>query len=196
MRYVLGLTGGIACGKSEVGNIFGELGVNIIDTDEISRFVAAPPHKCYREMIEAFPDCVENGFINRRKLREKVFYDDEALKKLNSITLPYIKEETQKALSNADGLVLLVVPLMFESGFDSFCDSVATVKCDEETRINRLTARDNITRELALKMIGAQTSDAERERKSDIVIDNNGDLIALKKTVAALCEKIRRQINA
>ena len=144
MRYVIGLTGGIASGKSVVSNIFASCGVNIIDADIVSRYVMQDGSKCSAEIIKAFPDCDNNGVIDRRKLRQIVFSSKDNLSTLNSITHPRIKDEILRRINEIDGIILLVVPLLFETGYDKECNMVVSVVTDIETRINRLVLRDNI----------------------------------------------------
>lgn len=194
MRYVIGLTGGIACGKSVVSDIFARNGINVIDTDIISRVVMQEGQKCNDEVKKTFPACVENGVINRRTLREIVFNDNQKLAKLNAITLKYIAQETENQLAMQNDLVVLVVPLMFESGFDKYCDFIVDVACSEEERINRLTKRDNITKDLALSMINSQMKDNERREKSDFVIENNGKVSYLEKKVENLLKTLKERM--
>ena len=194
MRYVIGLTGGIACGKSVVSDIFARNGINIIDTDIISRVVMQEGQKCNDEVKKTFPACVENGVINRRTLREIVFNDKQKLAKLNAITLKYIAQETENQLAMQNDLVVLVVPLMFESGFDKYCDFIVDVACSEEERINRLIKRDNITKDLALSMINSQMKDSERREKSDFVIENNGKISNLEKKVENLLKTLKERM--
>ena len=191
MRYVIGLTGGIACGKSVVSDIFARYGIKIIDADIISRQVMQEGQKCNEEVKKTFPSCVENGVINRRVLREIVFSNQQELAKLNTITLKYIQQETKAQLDKEDGLVVLVVPLMFESGFNKMCEFVIDVACGEEIRIERLIKRDNITKELALSMINSQLKDDERRKKSDLVVENNGNIADLEKKIENVIKMIK-----
>ena len=173
MKYIIGLTGGIACGKSAVSDIFAKQGIPIIDTDIISKRLMQKGEKCYEEVVSAFPDCVDNGVLSRSLLKNAVFSDKQKLATLNSITHKCIKQATEFEISKNDGVMVVVVPLMFESGFDELCDCVIDVACNEEVRINRLINRDNITRELAENIIKAQLSDKERREKSDYIIEND-----------------------
>ena len=195
MRYVIGLTGGIACGKSAVSNIFASFGVTIIDADVVSRFVMQDGGECAREVIRAFPLCANGGSIDRRKLREIVFSDKEKLAKLNSITHPRIKNEIVRRINEVDGLVLLVVPLLFEAGYDKECDMVVCVIADVDNRINRLVLRDNIDRQLALEMINSQMSDEERIKRSDYLIENDSTIEELKNKVSQLLKSVMEKTN-
>lgn len=194
MKYVIGLTGGIACGKSVVSDILEKRGINIIDADVVSRAVMQEGHKCYDEVKSAFANCVESGVINRRRLREIVFADKQNLAILNSITHKHIKQEITKLLKEMDTLVVLVVPLMFESGFDKMCNVVINVSSPLNLRIKRLVSRDNISEELALSMINSQMSDYERRNKSDFVIENDGDLEELESQVDNVLKSLKERI--
>lgn len=176
MRYIIGLTGGIACGKSVVSDIFEKQGIPIIDTDIISRKVMKEGEDCYKELVASFPDAVENGTLSRFLLKNIVFNDKQKLAILNSITHKYIKEETIKEIEKQNGVAVIVVPLMFESGFDKLCDCVVCVSANKNERINRIISRDNISEELAENIIKSQLSDEERRTKSDYVIENNSSI--------------------
>ncbi len=195
MRYVIGLTGGIASGKSVVSDIFTKHGIKIIDTDIISRIVMQEGQKCNEKVKKEFPECVDNGVINRRILREIVFSDVQKLAKLNAITLTYIKQETEACIKRENGLVVVVVPLMFESGFNEMCDFVIDVVCSEDERIDRLIKRDNITRELALSMINSQMTDSERREKSDLVVENYGNISDLEKNIENLIKQLKERVK-
>lgn len=176
MRYIIGLTGGIACGKSVVSDIFEKQGIPIIDTDIISRKVMKEGEDCYKELVASFPDAVENGTLSRFLLKNIVFNDKQKLAILNSITHKYIKEETIKEIEKQNSVAVIVVPLMFESGFDKLCDCIVCVSANKNERINRIISRDNISEELAENIIKSQLSDQERRAKSDYVIENNSSI--------------------
>ena len=173
MRYVIGLTGGIACGKSAVSNIFEKQGIPIIDTDIISKQLMQKGGKCYEEVVSFFPDCVVDGTLSRSLLKNAVFSDKQKLAMLNDITHKHIRQATENEIAKNSGVMVVVVPLMFESGFDKFCDCIIDVACSEDVRINRLINRDNISKELAESIIKSQLSDKERREKSDYIIEND-----------------------
>lgn len=190
-RFIVGLTGGIASGKSVVsGFLEKEPGVTVIDADVVSREIYENPE--IREAIACeFPECVEKGEINRRKLRF-VFADSEKTEKLNSITHPAIIGECKKKISEARGIVFLVVPLLFETGMDEMCNATVVVVADMKTRIKRLLNRDNIDEETAENMMERQWKDAERIKKADYVIENDGNICDLEKKTLAFLAEIRR----
>ena len=176
MRYIIGLTGGIACGKSVVSDIFEKQGIPIIDTDIISKKVMQEGEDCYNEVVSNFPDALIKGKLSRALLKEIVFNDKQKLAILNSITHKYIKEETINEIEKQNGVAVVVVPLMFESGFDKLCDCIVSVSANKSKRINRIINRDNISKELAENIINSQLSDEERKAKSDYVVENNSSI--------------------
>lgn len=188
-KFVLGLTGGIASGKSVAAELLRKKGAHIVDADLISREVVADA--CIIAKIsEAFPESVENGAINRKKLRETVFSSPEKTKRLNSITHPEIIKRCLLRTAETDGVVVLVVPLMFETGLNAACDAVATVSCDTDTRIKRIVKRDNTDVDTAKNIIERQLSDDEREKLADYVVDNNGSVYELNQKIEQLVGKL------
>lgn len=188
-KFVLGLTGGIASGKSVAAELLRKKGAHIVDADLISREVVADA--CIIAKInEAFPESVENGTINRKKLRETVFSSPEKTKRLNSITHPEIIKRCLLRTAETDGVVVLVAPLMFETGLNAACDAVATVSCDTDTRIKRIVKRDNTDVDTAKNIIERQLSDDEREKLADYVVDNNGSVYELNQKIEQLVGKL------
>lgn len=175
----IGLTGGIASGKSTITGMFAELGVPVIDTDEIARAVVAPGQPGLTAVIDRFgPDMLTPaGELDRRRLREHVFADDTARNDLNAILHPLIRAH---ALEQADQIeapyLIMVVPLLVESGFDALTDRVLVVDCDEEQQKKRLIARDGETPDSSARMLAAQTGRRRRLVAADDVIDNSGSL--------------------
>ena len=190
MRYIIGLTGGIACGKSVVSDIFEKQGIPIIDTDIISKKVMQEGEDCYNEVVSNFPDALIKGKLSRALLKEIVFNDKQKLAILNSITHKYIKEETIKEIEKQNGVAVVVVPLMFESGFDKLCDCIVSISANKSERINRIINRDNISKELAENIINSQLSDEERKAKSDYVVENNSSIEDLTNQVNQVLKTI------
>lgn len=191
-NFVVGLTGGIAGGKTLAADIMAECGAYIIDADVVSREATAPGTDGARALAEAFPAAAKYGGadFDRRRLRDIVFSDTDALRRLDGITHPLIIAETVRRLEAAAGLVVLVVPLLFESGMETLCDYIVTVSCREETRIKRVMRRDTISEELARDIMAAQLTDEERERRADAVLHNDGDRGAFRKEVEALYRRL------
>jgi dephospho-CoA kinase len=190
----IGLTGGIASGKSTVADMFAELGATIIDTDVIAREVVAPGQPALDEIAAAFGESIidDNGYLDRSALRKLVFSDDEARKQLEAIVHPRIQDETRRQ-SGQDGgdYQIIVVPLLVESTLKDVVDRVLVVDCDEDTQIRRLTARDAGSEDQARRMLAAQSSREERLAMADDVIRNDDNLASTLDQVTALHEIYR-----
>lgn len=190
--YVIGITGGIASGKSAVTGILEKLGAYIIDADVVSRAVTAEGSSGETLLKEAFPTAFEDGKLDRARLREIVFKDEAELKRLNGITHPLIKSELSRLIeASGRDRVFLTVPLMFETGCEKLCDYVVTVSADENVRIKRLMLRNtNITEEIARGILRAQADESERIARSDEVIFNDGSLGELEGKVVEFYNKV------
>ena len=185
---VVGITGGIASGKTTVSNELARLGAKIIDADLISREVNEL-EECKTALKAAFPSAFDGDRLDRVKLREIAFSTPEDTKKLNSITHPLIIRELKNRINATDGVVFLVVPLMFETGCEKMCDEVITVSAEEKTRIKRLMARNtDITEELAKAIVSRQAGEEDRLARADRVIRNDGDLAEVKREVKKVYE--------
>ena len=175
----IGLTGGIASGKSTVAAMFAELGVPVVDTDVIAREVVEPGAPALDEIRDTFGTGViaADGSLDRAAMRGLVFADDEARKALESIVHPRIRAETIAQAGTAGGeYQLIVVPLLVESPLRSFVDRVLVVDCSEETQVRRLLERDAGSEDQARRMLAAQASREARLAIADDVIGNEGDL--------------------
>ena len=185
----VGLTGGIASGKSTVADLFAGLGVPVIDTDLIARQVVEPGQPALQDIRNRFGDEVlaPDGGLDRAALRAVVFASDTARKDLEGILHPRICEETRRQSKAAGGpYQLIVVPLLVGSKLLDFVDRVLVVDCDEDTQVARLLARDADSPEQARRILAAQSSRAERLAIADDVIANDGDLDATREQVKAL----------
>lgn len=195
---ILGLTGGIASGKSTVSNIFGKYGIRIVDADKIARELGNR-QDVIKEILEKISKDVldHNKVLDRAKLREIVFRDKSKLEILNKIFHPKVREEFKKIKLNSskNDIIIFDVPLLFETGMYTLCDKNILVYVDENIQIERLIARDGITVELAKKIINSQMSLDEKKSKSDILIENNGSLKELEKKVEMVYKKILEEIE-
>ena len=190
-RYVVGLTGGISSGKSVVSGALGaHPDVTVVDADVISREIYDIPEVAQAVAAE-FPESIEDGAINRRKLRS-VFSDAQKTEKLNAITHPAIIETCKRRIEETSGIVLLVVPLLFESGMDKLCDSTVVVRASEQMRIKWLLKRDNIDEDMARDIMKRQLADDERVKKADFVIENDGSISDLEKAADEFLAEIRK----
>lgn len=188
--FSVGLTGGIASGKTTVSNLFEALGVPVVDTDVISRKLLEQGELAYRQTVAHFGNNIllTNGAIDRARLREIVFSDDKQKSWLEATLHPLIYQRSHDAMvehSRAD-YVLLVVPLLFESNFQSLVDRILVVDCPLEQQIRRVMKRDGIDKRLAQKMLAQQFSNSERVARAHDIIENRDDSADLASQVAIL----------
>ncbi len=168
MRKIIGLTGGVAAGKSTVSKFLGELGANIINVDQIG-------HRLYQieevkqVVFETFPTAEEDGRISRRKLGEIVFQNEDELAKLNNIMIPRMFEEIRR--SYIAGINIVDMAILFESGFDQYCDTVVTVVTPLDVRLRRMRER-GYSPEKIKGIMESQMTQEEKVSKSDHIINN------------------------
>lgn len=185
----IGLTGGIASGKTTVAGFFADLGADIIDTDEISHRLVAADGAAIDAVVGAFGERVlaADGALDRPKMREIVFSDPKARRTLEAILHPMIRQETleQAEASNA-AYVVIVVPLLFETRFDQLVDRTLVVDCPEDVQLKRLIERDGISRERARSIIETQMDRKARISAADDVIDSSKSLSSVREHVGKL----------
>ncbi|CVK19832.1 dephospho-CoA kinase [Sporomusa sphaeroides] len=195
--YVIGLTGGIASGKSTVSKMLGKLGAAIIDADQLSREVTLPGKPAWQEIIKRFGDGIiePGGEINRKRLGQIIFADSQARFDLEQITHPRIEAETMAAIIRAEQngctVAVLDAPLLIEVAWHHKTDSVWVVFVNEQTQLTRLRLRDNISYEDAVARIQAQMTLHEKLNYADVIIDNNGTLENTKAQVLTAWQRIR-----
>lgn len=185
----VGLTGGIASGKSTVADMFAELGVPIIDTDVIAREVVAAGEPALNDIRHEFGDKVfdDKGKLQRGALRRIVFADDDARNRLEAILHPRIQAAAYDQAAAAGGRYqLIVVPLLSGSPMRDFVDRILVVDCEESTQIQRLMARDAESEGQARRMLAAQAARDERLKIADDVIRNDAELSATLEQVQEL----------
>lgn len=188
----IGLTGGIASGKSAVADLFARKGVPVIDTDVIAREVVEPGEPALAEIAREFgPGVLDpDGRLDRRRLRDLVFRDDRRRKALERILHPRIRGVAEERAAAAGGAYqLIVVPLLAESPMKSTMDRILVVDCSEATQLARLRRRDGESEAQARRMIEAQASREERLAIADDVIDNDGSLEDTERQVDRLHRK-------
>ena len=186
---LVGLTGGIASGKSAVAEIFAQLGAPVLDTDQIARDVVEPGTPTLAKLVTEFgSDILDgNGRLDRARMRARVFADPEQRKRLEAITHPAIREELAARAQRAEGPYQIhVIPLLVESGRADLYDRVLLVDTSEEAQLKRLMARDNSNLELAKQILAAQASRDDRLDAADDVIVNTGTLQDLQQFVQTL----------
>jgi len=188
----IGLTGGIASGKSTVADLFAELGITVIDTDIIAREVVEPGQAALAEIRDAFGESVlqDDGSLDRAVMRQLIFSDDSARERLESILHPKIQSETLRQADAARGDYLLIaVPLLVESALREQMDRILVVDCDESVQIQRLLDRDTETEDQARRILAAQASREQRLAIADDVIENNSTLAAIAAQVTAMHDR-------
>lgn len=194
--YVIGLTGGIASGKSTVSKMLSRLGAYIVDADKLARECTLPGKPAWQAIIQAFgQDMVQaNGELDRKRLGELVFTDKQARTILEKITHPQIAAAAQAAITaaTADGfnVIVLDAPLLIEAGWHTMVDAVWVVYVDEQTQLARLQLRDNCSRKAAQVRINAQLPLADKLKYADVVIDNSTTLAATETSVHQAWRKI------
>ena len=185
----VGLTGGIASGKTAVADVFESLGAGIVDTDRVARDVVAPGQPGLEAVRLEFGEGVmrASGKLDRRALREVVFADPQARRRLESLLHPLIRARTMEALEQVRApYAVAVVPLLVETGFGELVDRVAVVDCPRAVRLERLMIRDGIGRERAESMLNAQVDRKTRLAAADDVIDNGGSRSSARRQVQRL----------
>lgn len=191
---IIGLTGGIASGKSLAAACFRELGVPVIDTDDIARQVVAPGHPAWHRILEAFgPEIIApDGHIDRASLAKRVFHNDRERHLLESITHPEIFAEVDRQIARLrripapPPLIVVVVPLLFEVGAAGRFDRTVLVKATPEQQLSRMQQSRGYTREEAEARMQAQLPLVDKEAMADVVLDNTGSPAALCRQVAKL----------
>jgi dephospho-CoA kinase len=188
--FCVGLTGGIASGKSAAAEMFASLGAEVVDTDRIARELTLPGGAALDAIVADFGAAVldADGALNRRAMRARVFADAQARQRLEAILHPLIRAEAQRRVTASEApYVVLVVPLLVESGqYDGLCDRVLVVDSDPEAQVARASLRDQTPPEQVRAILAAQASRAVRLARADDVVNNDGDLEHLAKQVARL----------
>lgn len=194
---LVGLTGGIASGKSTVSEILARQGAAIINADVLAREVVEPGRQAWTEIVNTFGTAVlqPDRALDRQKLRALIFDDPDARKKLESIIHPQVRALAEQRIREhaAAGYAVIVyeVPLLFEGNLQEWLRPVILVACEVDTQRKRLQSRDNLSAVQAQKHIEAQMSLEEKRRLADYVIENNGSLEDLERQVQAVLEKIK-----
>ena len=189
MTLVIGLTGGIASGKSTVAQMFQQCGITVVDADVIAKEAVEQGMPAYQKIAETFGQGVllETGDIDRRKLGEIVFANEEKRLQLNAIVHPEVRKmmikQRDEAIRAGERFVVLDIPLLYESGLEHLTDKVIVVWVPKELQLERLMKRNRFNEDEALNRIHAQQSLDEKKKRADAVIDNSG---SLKDTEAQL----------
>jgi len=195
---IVGLTGGIASGKSTVAEMLAQLGAPIIDFDLLAREVVGPGEPAFREIVAYFGDEVigEDGNLDRKRLSGIVFRDAEKRKTLEDMTHPrilkaFVRQVRQLAEKDPRAIIQAVIPLLFEGHLEPLAHKVVVVYVSPETQIDRLMRRDQISREEAERILNAQMPIDQKAARADFVIRNEGDITETKKAVKALWQQLK-----
>lgn len=195
-NILIGLTGGIAAGKSAVAALFKAKGVPVISADELAREITAPGSAALKEIAAAFgPQAIDKqGKLDRAYLRRCITEDASLREQLNQITHPRIQKLSRERAAelHAQGkpLVVYEAPLLFEAKSDRGMDQVICVTAPDELRVERILARDGVTREDAEKLLAAQMPQEEKAARSDYVVENKGDKKSLEKAITKLLAEL------
>jgi len=194
-RLLIGLTGGIASGKSTVAQRFMDLGVPVIDADVAAREVVAPGKPGLQQVIDRFGSRVvaENGELDRRALREIVFSDPDARRDLEAILHPLIRGEMDRSAAVAVGpYIVMAIPLLIEGGSRDRVDRILVVDVDEAVQLQRVMARDHCSAEQAQAILASQAPRSARLAAADDVLPNGGTVTELRQAVDALHQQYLR----
>lgn len=197
--YLVGLTGGIASGKSYVANLLEELGASTIDADQVARDVVIPGSSGLVQVVAAFgyDILLPSGELDREKLGSIVFADPDRRLELESILHPLIKARTKKLIGEqVSNIVVYAVPLLVEANVDYPFDAIITVEAGVENQVSRLIKSRSMPESDARARIMAQTSSAEREARADFVIDSSGTKEQTKDQVELVWQKLETNAKA
>ncbi|MEI6287115.1 MAG: dephospho-CoA kinase [Bacillota bacterium] len=192
MKKFIGLTGGIAAGKSAVVKILQNLNIRVIDCDKLAREAVQPGSGCLGEIAALFGLAVLNqdGSLNRQIMAKQVFAEPKKRLALEKIIHPFVEQrmlaEMQDGFSRGEQLVVADVPLLFEVGWQQRFDEIWLVVCDDRTRINRMIDRDGIDAAAASKRLAAQWPQSDKLAVADQIIDNNATFADLETRVRLL----------
>ncbi|EAU85154.1 dephospho-CoA kinase [Coprinopsis cinerea okayama7 len=198
---VVGLTGGIATGKSTVSTLLKARNIPIIDADLLARQVVEPGTPALAKIKQTFGDEVilPNGALDRKKLGSVIFNDEAKRKQLNNIVHPAVRKamlfEVVRSWANGEKYCILDVPLLIEGPLWRLVGLVVVVYCSEELQLQRLVSRDSCSREDALSRIHSQLPIADKVAYADVVLDNSGNKAELEKQVDALVQRLDKEVG-
>lgn len=193
---IIGLTGGIATGKSQSSKVFKKLGCYIIDADKLSKDLTVKDGKCLKDIIGTFGTEVLNddGSLNRKKLGSIVFNDKQAKIELERIIHPHIIRKTNEIIAKKYKSTDIIVdaPLLFEVGLDRICDKVVVIYAQYHLQIKRFMKRDKISKSEAEKRIALQMPIEDKMKLADITIDNSSTIAELNKNIKAVYKELKK----
>jgi dephospho-CoA kinase len=188
----VGLTGGIGSGKSEVARILESLGAYIIDTDKLAREAVCPGSDALRHIARVWPSVVHQDRLDRAALAQIVFNDPGAREKLNSIVHPHVVRlaDESERYAKPGQLVVHVVPLLFETGYDARMDASILVVAPQDERLRRVVTRDRLSEEQVRARMGSQIDPEQARTRATYVIENDGDLAHLRERTRTVYEAL------
>ncbi|MGE0080930.1 MAG: dephospho-CoA kinase [Thiohalomonadaceae bacterium] len=195
----VGLTGGIGSGKSSAGRLFAELGVPVIDADQVARDVVRPGQPAWQAVREAFGQEVigADGELDRARLRERVFRDARERERLEQLLYPAIREAIRHRIAKLQApYCIIAIPLLVEKGWQGEVDRVLVIDAPAELQVARTAARDGMVPEDVEKILAAQATREQRLAAADDVLHNEGDLNALREQVTLLHQRYLRLAGA
>ena len=198
MVRIIGITGGIASGKSTVTEFLRQQGYKVIDADQVVHELQEPGGRLYQALLSTFGSSIlqEDGRLDRPKLGAMIFGDPELLAKSSQIQNQIIREELagrRDLLAEKEDIFFMDLPLLFELGYETWFDQVWLVDVTEETQLCRLMARNALSQEEAEKRIAAQLSLQEKRNRADVLIDNNGPLELTQEQLRDTLQKLERR---
>ncbi len=198
-RYIVGLTGGIGCGKSTVMQCFYQLGIQAVDADIVAREVVQPGTECLNAISAHFGSTVltATGELNRSALRQRVFSNSADKAWLEQLLHPVIRAQLlQQLAALSSPYALLVAPLLLENALDNYVNRVLVIDLPEALQLSRAMARDNASEQQITAIMAAQISRDERRKRADDIINNDSTLAALQAQVASLHRFYLQQANS
>lgn len=192
-KPIVGLAGGIGSGKSTISQYFNQLGIISIDADDVAREVVEPGSHALNEIVKRYGSKIllEDKRLDRKQLRHIIFEQAEEKAWLESVTHPQIKKRIEELIDAADSkYVLLVHPLLFETGQDKSCDFIIAISVSREVQVQRVCARDDCSEALANKIIDSQISDIQRTELANISLKNTGNISDLNAKVEKMNQYI------
>ncbi|RSJ60876.1 dephospho-CoA kinase [Streptococcus gordonii] len=198
MARIIGITGGIASGKSTVTEFLRQQDYQVIDADQVVHELQEPGERLYQALLSAFGPAIlqEDGRLDRAKLGAMIFGDPELLAQSSQIQNQIIREELagrRDLLAEKEDIFFMDLPLLFELGYETWFDQVWLVDVTEETQLSRLMTRNALSQEEAEKRIATQLSLQEKRNRADVLIDNNGPLEHTQEQLREALQKLERR---
>lgn len=198
MVRIIGITGGIASGKSTVTEFLRLQGYQVIDADQVVHELQEPGERLYQALLSTFGSAIlqEDGRLDRPKLGAMIFGDPELLTRSSQIQNQIIREELadrRDLLAETEDIFFMDLPLLFELQYEDWFDQIWLVDVTEETQLSRLMARNGLSQEEAEKRIAAQLSLQEKRKRADVLIDNNGLLEETRQQIRDALQKLERR---